>query len=321
MATITKLKSGKFYCQIRRTGFKPIYRTFETRADAVAWAHDRELAIKYQTPLKELDDETLLDIGMHYCATVLEGKSSQYETTMRVKRMSAHFPQPFSQITKFDVNAYRIERLKTVSPTTCRDELILLSRFFKWVRREYLFEIPNPCDDVTFPRALKPRDKVVTREELQMLLSAMTPRMAVVIELAYETAMRRSEILRLTPNDINLEDRILDVVNGKTGSRSVPLTRRACELLGEAIKGCPSPTARMFRMAATSVTQALRRARKECGLSDDIRVHQLRHSRITEVAKKGFNQAQIMMVSGHRDVRSVQRYTHLNVRDVLELLD
>ena len=43
--------------------------------------------------------------------------------------------------------------------------------------------------------------------------------------------------------------------------------------------------------------------------------------RITEVAKRGFNQAQIMMVSGHRDVRSVQRYTHLNVRDVIKLLD
>mgnify|MGYP007119761645 FL=1 len=34
---------------------------------------------------------------MHYCATMLAGKASQYETTMRVRRMSAHFPQPFSQ--------------------------------------------------------------------------------------------------------------------------------------------------------------------------------------------------------------------------------
>ena len=50
-------------------------------------------------------------------------------------------------------------------------------------------------------------------------------------------------------------------------------------------------------------------------------MHQLRHTRITEVARKGFNQAQIMMVSGHKDSRSVQRYTHLNVRDVIDKLD
>ena len=48
---------------------------------------------------------------------------------------------------------------------------------------------------------------------------------------------------------------------------------------------------------------------------------QLRHTRITEIARKGFSQAQIMMVSGHRDVRSVQRCTHLNVKDVIDLLD
>lgn len=62
MATITKLKSGKFYCQVRRSGFKHLRRTFETRAEAVTWAHDREMAIKYQTPLKALNNETLLDI-------------------------------------------------------------------------------------------------------------------------------------------------------------------------------------------------------------------------------------------------------------------
>lgn len=57
------------------------------------------------------------------------------------------------------------------------------------------------------------------------------------------------------------------------------------------------------------------------GLDEDVRLHQLRHTRITMVARKGFNQAQIMMVSGHRDVRSVQRYTHLNIGDVIGLLD
>lgn len=62
-------------------------------------------------------------------------------------------------------------------------------------------------------------------------------------------------------------------------------------------------------------------ARERAGLSDHVRMHQIRHARITEVAKRGFNLAQIMMVSGHRDTRRVQRYSHLSVKDVIGLLD
>ena len=91
--------------------------------------------------------------------------------------------------------------------------------------------LSNPCDLLSIPSASKPRDRVVTRAELQLLLGAMTPAMAIVTELAYETAMRRSEILKITPNDLHLNARYLRVVNGKEGSRDVPLTRRAVELL------------------------------------------------------------------------------------------
>ena len=98
-------------------------------------------------------------------------------------------------------------------------------------------------------------------------------------------------------------------------------TRRAVELLTEAKGNCCTPESRLFPVTPHAVSTAFRRARKQVGLDDDVRLHQLRHTRITQVAQKGFNQAQIMMVSGHRDVRSVQRYTHLNVRDVIELLD
>lgn len=39
------------------------------------------------------------------------------------------------------------------------------------------------------------------------------------------------------------------------------------------------------------------------------------------MAKQGFNQAQIMSDSGQHVSGSVQRYTRLNVRDVIDLVD
>ena len=325
MPSIRKLPSGKYYCQVRVQGRKPLYKAFTKETDALAWGKEQECIAKYSVPydkpISQLGDDTFKDIGLRYCVTVLRGKPSQKVTELRIDRMSSHFLQPFKKITKLDVNNYRLMRLQQVSPTTCRDELLFLSRVFKWVKSELLLEIENPCEGIAIPKANKPRDKVVTAEELQQLLNVMSPEMGVIVELAWETAMRRSEIFKLSPRCLHLEERLLDVIDGKTGSRSVPLTSRAVELLLKAQEGCVSSTSRLFKVAPCSVTQALRRARRQLGMSEDIRFHQLRHSRISLVAKKGFNQAQIMAVSGHRDSRSVQRYTHLNVSDVIGLLD
>ncbi len=150
----------------------------------------------------------------------------------------------------------------------------------------------------------------------------MSPQMAVVVELAHETAMRRGEILKLRPCDLFLERRFLGVVDGKEGPRDVPLTGRAVKLLEWAVEDLSDVlTVKFFQVASYSVSQAARRAREAVGLNEDVRFHQLRHSRITEVARNGLIQLQFMMVSVHRDIRSVQRYTHLNVRDVVRLID
>lgn len=85
--------------------------------------------------------------------------------------------------------------------------------------------------------------------------------------------MRRGEIVKLKPKHIHLEERILSVVDGKTGDRSVPLTTRAVELLRESLEHCHAPcVSRLFPVTPHSVSTAFRRARKKLGLDDDIRL-------------------------------------------------
>ncbi|MEW5993453.1 MAG: site-specific integrase [Candidatus Zixiibacteriota bacterium] len=268
---------------------------------------------------------SLFELGKRYCDIAMAGKPTQSYARFQLKHITEAFrvnglPSCVGEIKAAHVNAYRLYRLGQVASATCRHDLIFIGRIFNWARREYLVDLPNPVKDIQLPANSKPRNKVVTRAELIVLLEALTPVMRAVVELAYETAMRRSEILKLTPRHLNLAERTVSVIDGKTGDRLVPLTLRAVELLADSARKC-RPDQRLFPVAPLSVTQAVRRARRQVGLSDDVRLHQLRHTRITEVARRGFNQAQIMMVSGHRDVRSVQRYTHLSVKDVVGLLD
>jgi integrase len=320
MATIRQLPSGKFNAQIRIKGTPSGSRSFGTYEEACSWA-------EAQAPISRTPASGVLTLGslaIRYCSTQLKGKPSPHMMLEKMERVAKHFPQPFISITRAQVNEFRLKRLSEVSGPTVREDLQIINKLFRWAEREMIFgerDLPSPAKNIALPPPCKPRSRVVEEAELQRLLSALPDMMKVVVELAYETAMRRSEIVRLTPRVLHLNDRCLSVIDGKTGDRIVPLTSRAVVLLTSAKERCRSPDDRVFPIAPHSVSTAVRRARRAVGLDDGVRLHQLRHTRISLVARKGFNQAQIMMVSGHRDSRSVQRYTHLNVSDVIRLLD
>ena len=56
----------------------------------------------------------------------------------------------------------------------------------------------------------------------------------IIFKIAIETGMRRSKILNLTWNDINLETRIASLYDTKNGDdRHIPLTKTAIKLLSD----------------------------------------------------------------------------------------
>jgi len=318
MATFRQLSSGTWNAQVRIQGTPTLSKTFPTKQAAEVWAKVTEAASR------KSKEHTLYTLGMTYCETLLKGKGSYDHAIKIVDQLFAAFPQSIHDITPQLVNDFKLKRLQTVKPATCRIQLAFMSRFFRFAKRGLLIDIPNPVSDIALPKPDKSSDKVISAGELRQLLNKLSPTMALIVELAYETAMRRSEILKLTTHCLHLDERIADVIDGKNGTRSVPLTLRAIELLKEAQRLALADRAskgRLFTVTPHSVSQAVRLARNKAGLDSSVRLHQLRHTRITNVAKKGFNNAQIMIVSGHRDTRSVARYSHLNAKDVLHLID
>jgi integrase len=318
MANIRFLPSGNWNAQVRIKGRPAQSKTFPTEAQARTWADEQEATHRqHQT-------YTIRTLGLAYREARLRGKGSYEQAQVIIRQLAKAFPQPIEEITPQAVNDFKLARLKKVKPSTVRTQLAFLSRFFRFAKRELLIPVVNPLADIALPPPSKASDKVVSKAELDRLLSHLNPTMALIVELAYETAMRRSEIVKLTLAHLHLEERIADVIDGKNGTRSVPLTHRAVELLQAALKRSKDRQGdayRLFPVTPHAVSTAVRRARKLAGLDASVRLHQLRHTRITNVAKKGFNNAQIMVVSGHRDTRSVARYSHLNAKDVLHLID
>ena len=73
-------------------------------------------------------------------------------------------------------------------------------------------------------------------------------------------------------------------------------------------------------MRPDSVTQAFSRACERANISD-LRFHDTRHEATTRLFEKGLNVMEVASVTGHRDIRMLSRYTHLNASAIAKKLD
>ena len=139
--------------------------------------------------------------------------------------------------------------------------------------------------------------------------------------------MRRGELLKLTAADVNLELRHVvarDTKNGRT--RKVPLSARAMQVLDALIEAqsaeerhCDEPLLGLTPNMHKKIffNRVIPKSRIV-----DLHFHDLRHEAISRMAQSGkFQLIELQAISGHRDMRMLQRYAHLCSRQLAEKLD
>ena len=126
--------------------------------------------------------------------------------------------------------------------------------------------------------------------------------------------MRHSEILKLRWCDVELETGFASLYDTKNGEdRRVPLTRRCKEVL----KTVPKTDERVFPISATCLRLAWNRARKKAGITD-LRFHDLLHEAVLRFFEMGMSVPEVALISGHKDVRQLFRYTYLNPENMFK---
>ena len=119
--------------------------------------------------------------------------------------------------------------------------------------------------------------------------------------------MRRSEILKLRWSDININKRTAKLTKTKNGDdRIVPLTRNSFEVLRNIKKDAEF----VFPITANCLHLAWSRAKKSADIKN-LRFHDLRHEAISRLFEHGLTVPEVGLISGHRDIRQLFRYTHL----------
>lgn len=326
MATITKRKDS-WFVQIRRKGFTPRYRSFQSKTEAQTWAREQETKIDardapqvtarvLQSPLFELIER--------YRREVSPSKRSCESELLRLRKMQRHplCDLALRDVTPSAIASYRDDRLLVVKAGTVRRELSLLHHIFDTARKQWRLNLGrNPVEDI---RQLVVRDQRERRlhhteqEKLETELGkCRNPHLLPLVLFALETGMRRGELLSLQWENVDLVRRTAFIPDTKNGiPRTIPLTKAAAAILAELLDS----TGQVFNVSIDCLKAAWQRARVRAGISD-LRFHDLRHEAVSRLFQLGLNVPEVALISGHKDPRMLFRYTHLMPDQVRDRLD
>jgi len=174
------------------------------------------------------------------------------------------------------------------------------------------------------------RDVWIDEGEFERLHEKAEPELKPILLVAYDTGMRKGEILGLRWSQVELRPDVgcIRLQSSDTKSRKpreIPLTTRVREAL--AALPC-SVSDYVFVNPETGtrwnqIKKVFHRARHAAGL-DHIRFHDLRRSFVTNARKRGVPESVVMRVSGHRTRSVFERYNIVNdedVRDAVKVIE
>jgi integrase len=327
VATIRK-RNGQWQVQVRRRGFDPVSKTFQTRHDAAGWARQIEAEIdrNVYVPRKGAESVTVKALTDRYLQEVAPQKRSYRAMRYDLLALGHHFRhRTLATLTPSDVAAFRDARLAAgCAGATVRKQLNVLARVIDTAGREWGVHAPiNFARVISRPTPAPGRCRRLTASEEATLLAACrssrAPNLDDIVVLAIETAMRLGELLALEWTDVRLDRKTVHLRTTKNGEpRTVPLSSRAADLLAT-MK--PEGMGKVFRnwKDTLSFEHAWHRAVVKSGLSD-LRFHDLRHEATTRLFERGLNPMQVAAITGHKTLQMLKRYTHLRAEDLVPLL-
>jgi len=255
-------------------------------------------------------------------------------------------------LTRADLQRYQAELVAQRKPNGAPysggfhvNRLSALKSFFGFLlRRQIVLLDPTaglerPRLEIRLPRA------ILTPREARRIVEAprsRTPlglRDRAILETLYATGIRASELIQLSPFDVDTEDGVLRVVRGKGGKdRHVPLTRAAADAIDAyLVKGRPyllatsrngsgvypsKATKRLFVsprggvLYRATLDKLVHRWARQARITKRVTAHVFRHSVATQLLKRGADIRHIQVLLGHASLSTTERYTRVEISDL-----
>ena len=234
-------------------------------------------------------------------------------------------------------NTRRGRKKKLLTASTKQGHIAALHQLFGYLTQNgYL--LTNPAHELERPKSRRklPRT-ILTIEEMMKLLAyfqgeePVMLRDRAILELLYSTAIRRSELERLTLHSVLLEERLLRVHGKGDKERFVPIGEEAARALTAYLergrpKLCAGGSSAFFlsrlkgRLRAAAFLRTLKIVSKKVGIKKHVDIHCIRHTCATHMLQNGADIRYIKELLGHELLNTTQVYTRVESADLRKVL-
>ncbi len=209
-------------------------------------------------------------------------------------------------------------------PSTISRSIASIRSFYQFLVRKSKVK-NDPTEKIQSPKIEKRVPSVLTSKEVELLLEQPSNadlkgiRDKAMLEFAYATGMRVTEIISLDIDDIHIDE---GYVICKTGSkqRTIPLGKMCEKALAEYINNARDVLIKrdnekaLFvningrRLTRQGFWKIIKYYKEQAHIEKDITPHVLRHSFATHLLQNGADLKAIQTMLGHSDISSTQVY-------------
>ena len=231
----------------------------------------------------------------------------------------------YAKVKEDDIRKY-LEYLHGIGKktSTISRSLASIRSFYQFLLRVRKIK-KDPTEKIESPKIEKKAPSVLTAKEVELLLEQPKDidlkgtRDKAMLEFAYATGMRVTEIISLNIDDVNLEEGYVVCKNGNK-QRNIPLGTISLNALKEYITDARKVMIKnekeqsLFvnvnggRLTRQGFWKIVKYYKEQAHIEKDITPHVLRHSFATHLLQNGADLKSIQTMLGHSDISSTQVY-------------
>ena len=241
------------------------------------------------------------------------------------KRYLESYEIHYNRVKEEDIKDYIKEMQEDgKKPSSISRSIASIRSFYQFVLRRKKVK-QDPTANVQSPKIEKRVPNVLTAKEVELLLDQPKDvdlkgtRDKAMLEFAYATGMRVTEIISLNIEDVNLEEGYVVCKTG-TKQRTIPLGTMSLKALKEYIEDARNILIKdenekaLFvningsRLTRQGFWKIIKYYKEQAHITKDITPHVLRHSFATHLLQNGADLKAIQTMLGHSDISSTQVY-------------
>lgn len=171
---------------------------------------------------------------------------------------------------------------------------------------------------IPFQKREQKMRSIPTKYDIQRMLDVTSnPKHKMIISLLYAAGIRCSELIKIKISDINFNERLLLIRQGKGAKdRYTILSENVIPQIKHYLKVRPYQSPYLFasqdgHISSRTVEIIVDRACQQARIRN-YSPHSLRHSFATHLMEQGTNLEYVQQMLGHKDIRTTRIYQHIN---------